>query len=96
MALGTIGTNATNSLSGIAFQTMLAQADIAQIAGNIKNDLNPAHPIVPGSFARDGLLFVPNRGVMRVLPGDYVVYGSSGWPILLSAAAVAADWTFTP
>jgi hypothetical protein len=96
MALGTIGTDATNSLSGAPFNTMMAQADIAQIAANIKNDQVNGGPIVPGSFSRSGWLFVPNRGKLLVQPGDYVVYGSTGWPILLSAAAVAADWTFTP
>ena len=43
-------------------------------------------PVFPGAFDTNGMLYVPNRGWLRVLPGDIVAVGStSGWPILLSA-----------
>jgi hypothetical protein len=44
------------------------------------------------------ILFVPGRGTLKVLPGDIVAVDSSGWPILVSGAAVAAagsNWTLT-
>jgi hypothetical protein len=47
----------------------------------------------PGAFARMGLLYVPNRGVLKVLPGDYVGVDASGWPILVSAEAIAYTGT---
>lgn len=55
------------------------------------------HPVVPGAFRRDGLLWVPNRGYLVVLPGDFVgVDATTGWPILLSANAAAnGPWTHT-
>jgi hypothetical protein len=43
-------------------------------------------------------LFVPRRGVLRVLPGDFVAIDATGWPILVSGNAVGyagSDWTFT-
>lgn len=42
-----------------------------------------------GSFNRQGQLVVPNRGVLKMLPGDVVAVDPSGWPILLSAQALA-------
>lgn len=93
MALNTFGTNDTGTLSALNWNSASSPADVAQIAANIKDDLNPAHPIVPGAFAHNGYLFVPNRGFLRLLPGDWVAYGSTGWPILVSAAAKTADFT---
>ena len=96
MALKAFGTNLTTSLTVLAAWTpQTAIADIASIATNIKDDLNVAHPIVPGAFAA-GRLVVPNRGFLLLQPGDYVAYDSTGWPYLVSAAAKAAVWTIAP
>jgi hypothetical protein len=46
----------------------------------------------------NGLLYVPNRGFLKVLPGDYVAIDNFGWPILVSGNSVALSgsiWTFT-
>lgn len=51
-----------------------------------------------GSFSTNGELFIPNRGVLKLFPGDYVAVDNSGWPILLSAESVAyanSSWIFT-
>lgn len=98
MATKTAGTNATTSLRAVAFSkglTTLSDADIATMALAIKDDQNVAHPVWPGAFARAGLLYIPNRGVLTVLPGDYVmVDNTTGWPILVSARAIASGpWT---
>ncbi len=95
MATITLGTNATSSLVAVDFQKDLSSADIATIAKDIKDDLNPTHPIWPGAFSKIGMLFIPNRGYLQVLPGDYVgVDATTGWPILVSARAIAAGpWT---
>jgi hypothetical protein len=47
---------------------------------------------------KGGLLTVPNRGVLKVLPGDIVAIDSSGFPILVSGNSVGyagSDWTLT-
>src|SRR5216684_6543451 len=95
MATGTIGTNATGSLVSKLFGGALAPADIASIANSIKDDQNNLHPIWPGAWSQAGTLFVPNRGTLKVLPGDYVaVDATTGWPILISArAAASGPWT---
>ncbi len=98
MALNTFGTNATSTLSAMQFYKQIGTANtfaanVAQIAANIKDDISPLGAIVPGAFMQNGLLVIPNRGVLRVLRGDWVAYGSTGFPILLSAAAKTADWT---
>ena len=91
MATGHLGTNANTSLVDLVFERTMAAADVATIAEAIKDDQNPAHPIWPGAFAQTGLLYVPNRGILKCLPGDYVAYdATTGWPILVSARAVAS------
>lgn len=90
MALLTGGTSASTSLNALAYNPQAVVADVASVALGIKDDLNPTHPIVAGAFARTGLLFIPNRGVLRALPGDYVMFDTTtGWPILVSANAIA-------
>ena len=92
MATVTVGTSASTSLTGLKFLpgygSGMSAADIATIALGIKDDQNPAHPVMPQAFSANGLLYVPNRGILKMLPGDYVAWDSqSGWPVLLSARA---------
>lgn len=94
MATKTLGTNATTTLTALAFSPVMNAADFATLQQLIKDDLNVAHPVVPGAFVRDGQLFIPNRGVLKVLPGDYVGVDDEGWPILVSAYSIAnGNWT---
>lgn len=96
MALKTLGTNATTTLHAFVMGTNTSAADYASIALNIKNDKVNGNPIYPGAFAQKGLLYIPNRGVLKVEKGDYVAYDASGWPILVSANAIAfgsTSWT---
>lgn len=93
MALSTFGTNATSTLSAMQWTRAPTVADVAAIAANILDDDNPAHPAVPGAFTFNGFLFVPNRGILRLQPGDWVAYGSTGFPIVVSSEAKTADWT---
>lgn len=103
MPLGTLGTNATNTLSSIvqgAGTTGSAgdTANIALLNAAIKDDLNVAHPRWPTAYTQQGLLMIPNRGILKVLPGDYIAVDATGWPILVSANAIASlspasSWT---
>lgn len=103
MATITLGTNAVNTLTAIAFTKGMAIADIATIAQAILDDTQSplgqvqgtpaAKPIWPGAFDSSGRLFIPNRGVLQVLPGDYIGVDANGWPILLSANAIAGGST---
>lgn len=98
MATITLGTTATTSL-GTAIKFLpgygsgMSAADIASMALAIKDDINTTHPIWPGAFSANGLLYYPNRGVLKILPGDYVGVDSQGWPVLVSANSIAnAAW----
>ena len=97
MATITIGTTAQTTLVGVQFQKSVLPADMATIANNIRNDQINGRPIFPGAFSSQGLLYVPNRGVLQVLPGDYVAYdATTGWPILVSSIAAANNgWVHT-
>jgi hypothetical protein len=97
MALRTLGTNATTSLNALLFQRAgMNAADVATFKANVKDDLTNGHPIVPGAFEL-GRLVIPNRqGWLEIRPGDFIAYDSTGWPILLSANAIAnGPWTHT-
>lgn len=90
MALGTLGTNANTSLTSMTAGTNRAPADIAGIANAIKDDVINGHPIWPGAWADTKLLYIPNRGVLKVRTGDIVAVDPiSGWPILVSAYAIS-------
>ena len=99
MATKTLGTTAQTSLTAIPWTNGFAQsspADFATIDGSIKDDINVAHPSsgVPIGLGDNGYLYVPNRGYLRVFPGDYIGVDSQGWPILVSANSIAnAAWT---
>lgn len=94
MALRTLGSNANNSLQALLFQRAgLLAADTGTFRANVKDDLTNGNPIWPGAFEL-GLLQIPNRGQLIIRPGDFIAYDSTGWPILLSANAIAnGPWT---
>jgi len=99
MATRTLGTNATTSLTALSYLAgygNLLPADVATLNNAIKDDLNPAHPIIGGSFTIGGSLYIPRRGWLQLIPGDFVAVDSRGWPIVLSAdTAASGPWTHT-
>lgn len=96
MATITLGTAAANTLTALTFAKSAAAADVATIAQRIKDDLTNGNPVWPEAFSLMGLLYVPNRGVLKVRDGDVIGTDASGWPILLSATAAAnANWVHT-
>jgi hypothetical protein len=106
MATSTLGTNANNSIplalqapgsfitpGGTASSSLALPADVAALNNAIKDDLNVAHPVL-GGWSTQGVLYVPNRGLLKVLPGDWIGVDSRGWPILVSADSIANGlWT---
>lgn len=94
MATKTLGTAATSTLVAMVFGSDTVVADIATIQQHILDDQVNGNPIWPGAWQGTGLLYVPNRGILRAIPGDYVAYDpATGWPILLSKrAAAGASW----
>src|SRR3989304_4308653 len=94
MATRTLGTNANNSLTAVAFAKSLLDADVATINIGIKDDkvgAAGAHPISSFGgqcFSKQGILYVPNRGILQVLDGDYGAIDNNGWPILISANSI--------
>lgn len=97
MATKTLGTNATTSLTALkylpGYNSGMSAADQAAIQNAIKDDQGNAHSKWPGAF-QGGQLFIPNRGILQVLPGDWVGVDNQGWPILVSAYSIAnGAWT---
>ena len=97
MAIRTVGTVAATTLQGLLFNTdelatglsQSGQALMATLMQLIKQDQNQG-PALGEGFSRSGLLFVPNRGYLRAIPGDVVAVDTqTGWPILISGKALA-------
>lgn len=99
MSLGTMGSTLTTGLQSISggWNYSSSAQDVGTLANLIKDDTNPgAHPQYPGAFEQNGLLFIPRRGLLKVLPGDYIGVDANGWPILVSAYSIATGgWTHT-
>jgi hypothetical protein len=97
MATSTFGTSLTTSLTAMQASGAMPIADIAAIAEGILNDQINGLPIFPEAWSQKSLLYVPNRGILKVLPGDWVAVDSTGWPILVSKYAIAnGPWTHNP
>jgi len=102
MATQLLGTNATNSLTALVWHSVAVNAeDVSDINEIIKDDQNARHPVAQtggvGGFVKEGLLYVPNRGVLTLFPGDIVaVDATSGQVILLTGYGLSAGpWTLT-
>lgn len=101
MATLTLGTNAATSLVALKFlpgwNSGMAAADVATFNNDILSQLNVAHPKAGGAyFSPEGVLYLPDQmGMIKLNPGDYVgVDATSGWPIVVSANAIAnGPWT---
>ena len=106
MATKTLGTTANNSLTALAATPAPVAIDFAVIVNSILSDglsgntsadvqaPNAKGTIWPGAWEMNGLLYIPNRGVLKVFPGDWVGVDSQGWPVLVSANSIAnAAWT---
>lgn len=91
MALGTLGTNANNSLASFLVGTDdVTPAQIALLNLGILNDQINGRPKINQSYVKKGLLFIPNRGLLRLLDGDYIaIDATTGWPIVVSADCAA-------
>jgi hypothetical protein len=97
MATSTFGSTAQTSLTALVNAGYMNPTDLAAIINAIKDDLNVAHPVIPGSYSQNDLLYVPNRGILKVMPGDWVAVDSQGWPILVSANSIAnSTWVHSP
>ena len=102
MALKTAGSLTTSNLKGAQFSHdpgALSNADFASIVETIYYDTGApavAFPkVFPEALSRAGLLYIPDRGVLKVKETDWVLYTPDGWPILLSQRSLPKTLTAT-
>ena len=94
-------TSATPSTDFAAIATLiLDDAPLLWSVGNAgtanaqnATQIAAAHNRMPTAYARNGLLYVPNRGVLQVMPGDWVGVDGFGWPILVSGRSIQSATT---
>ena len=100
MALKTFGTTATNSLQAVQFgpRGFMSDSDLALFNalvqpnyGDTGGQGNPNSGLLETYVTRDGQLYVPRRGWVQVRGNDWLVVDSTtGFPFLLSSAAVSS------
>ena len=105
MATVTCGTKATTTF-GNALQSagpgsagLPAAADIATLNNLIVDDQSPALANGSGNpgtvSANMQVLYVPNRGFLTIMPGDWVGVSPAGFPYLIPAIDMATTTTAT-
>jgi hypothetical protein len=95
MATGTLGTNATTTLTSMSWNPMSPVADVAAIGALITGQ-NAFKREAPGNFSKGGRLAFPGRrGFLLLSPGDYVAVDSNGWPIVVSFQSIAGTYAAT-
>jgi hypothetical protein len=90
MATTTLGTVSTSTLTAIQWQPAgVSASDLTAIRNAILNDkiIGLPNPIYPGAL-EDGKLYVPNRGVLTILPGDWIGVDQNGFPYLIPGTYV--------
>ena len=99
MALRAIGTDLTTTLTGLVWPASIA--DVAAMNNLIKDDLTTGTPLAQisgiGGLANEGQLKVPNRGYLRIYPGDVIALDpATGGVILITArSAAGTNWNVT-
>jgi hypothetical protein len=89
------------SAAGAGYTNPATGATTALIAGGPQPlGVQPRHQgsntasQIPGSFLQNGQLVIPNRGILRMLPGDFVGVDANGWPILVSLQSVLTSGAY--
>ena len=101
MATKTVGTTGTTVLTAVQIPPSynatpyVSDTDWATIANSILSD-EGVHPIEPGGVTRQGLLYLPRRrGVIKLMPGDWVAVDLNGWPVVISNYSLPQTLTAT-
>jgi hypothetical protein len=79
-------------VTGGSTTATLSQATVSSTAGVKIIIARPGPP----ALGAEGLLVIPKRGILKVLPGDFPALDNTGWPILVSGASVGyagSDWS---
>jgi hypothetical protein len=91
------GTFVASITSGTA--VVLSQAASGSNAGRVAFVRRNKTQGIVGVDVQNGLVTIPGRGILKMRPGDVIaVDPATGWPVLVSAAAIAyagSLWTFT-
>jgi len=97
MTLKTLGSNANNSLSAVQFHQssgVMSDSDLALFNALIQPNYGGLHPNSGklGNYVeRSGQFFIPQRGFIRIVNGDWLCLDSTtGYPFVLSNAAVTS------
>lgn len=72
--------------------------NVGTATGQNAVQLAAKHTLVSTAFGNQGTLYIPNRGWLKMFPGDWVAVDAFGWPILISGNSIQStgtSWTRT-
>ncbi len=70
--------------------TNVQNTGLVQQGASSVNTIGSVRPLVNQPYARNGLIVIPNRGMLQLKNGDVVAFDTTtGWPIVLSGDAFA-------
>lgn len=94
-----VGITPGTFVQAIASSTSVTLSQAATASASIRVAfLRVSGALKTGLSLYDQRLVIPNRGTLKILPGDIVAIDNIGWPILVSGAAIAYGgslWTLT-
>lgn len=94
MALGTLGTAATDTLSAVEYHAVMSVSDLAELNALARDQGTGASTIYPIPMVQAGMLYVPDRGTLKLFEGDWIgIDPVTGMMIVINAASAAgASW----
>lgn len=100
MALRTMGTTAQTTLSAIRVGADTTVTDLAALMALSKDDSVGVAPnnLLAKATLDGNVLWIPNRGFLKVNIGDYIAVDSTGWPIVVSKNSAlygSTNWVHT-
>ena len=98
MALLTMGTAATTTLSAVKWNSAMAVADLAAFNALVKYQGSRAPTTSqPLPEINQGLLYHPHRGIWKLFEGDYLALDPVTGEVYVvnSASAAGASWVHT-
>lgn len=88
------GFGLTPGTTVLSVGTTTIQMSTAPLTGQSSGAFIAVQNSMKSCFGNPTYITIPNRGVLKLLPGDVVAKDQSGWPIVVSKEAIA--WQGSP
>ncbi len=88
--LATLNLGIRGDPTGYGAWNNVQSTGLVQQGATSVNTIGTVRPRINQPYAKNGLLVIPNRGVLQLKNGDFVCFDTTtGWPIVISGDAAA-------